>query len=403
MRKIILSLLTSALVFGSISCASKTTSSSESIEAAVETTVVTGPAAVKEFIPDSSNVKLLGRSFYDGLNLVMTYSSTGAEFNVSAKTLEVEINADSNGGRNADSAARIVAFVNGKRVLDEMLRSRNQRYTVFTGEALTEGVVQILKVSEATSSFAGISGIYTDEEGSVTPTEKKALKIEFIGDSITCGYGVDDPNRNNHFKTSTEDNTKTYAYKTAQMLDADYSMVSISGWGIISGYSGDGKKHGESALPAYYEKAAFSWGTTIDGYNPKDIAWDFNTFVPDVIVINLGTNDASYTKNDPEKCEEFKQAYIKFIEQVRDNNENAIIVCALGIMGQDLYPYVEAAVDDYIYDSWDEDVFALKFDSQLASDGICADWHPSEKTNQKAAVRLTNLIKMFYGPDPLAK
>lgn len=49
--------------------------------------------------------------------------------------------------------------------------------------------------------------------------------MEFIGDSITCGYGVDDPDKEHHFKTATEDVTKAYAYKTALALNADYSMV----------------------------------------------------------------------------------------------------------------------------------------------------------------------------------
>jgi len=52
-----------------------------------------------------------------------------------------------------------------------------------------------------------------------------------------------------------------YAYKTAEALDADYSMVSFSGYGIVSGYTGEGVKSAEQLVPMYYEKLGFSYGT----------------------------------------------------------------------------------------------------------------------------------------------
>ena len=121
-------------------------------------------------------------------------------------------------------------------------------------------------------------------------------EVLFVGDSITCGYGVDDPVKEHHFKTSTEDATKTYAFKTAQALNADWSFVSVSGWGIISGYTGDAKKNANSVIPRVYDKLGFSWGNTIFGINPGNISWNFDSYQPDFVVINLGTNDATYTK-----------------------------------------------------------------------------------------------------------
>ena len=61
-------------------------------------------------------------------------------------------------------------------------------------------------------------------EGSAETLPEKPLKIEVIGDSITCGYGVDDEDENHQFTTATEDVTKAYAYKTAKALDAEYSI-----------------------------------------------------------------------------------------------------------------------------------------------------------------------------------
>lgn len=347
-----------------------------------------------DFIPDTEHVKPLGRTLFFDDMLLMGYSCTGAEFKVKAKHLDITIAGDNKANMPVDngSAARIVVFVDGERKLDEMILSPSQTFTVFDNTQTVEGLVRVIKVSEATSSLAAISKITTDKAGVIYPAEERKLKLEFIGDSITCGYGIDDLDRNHHFKTSTEDGSKTYAYKTAANLDADYSMVSISGWGIISGYSGDGKKQANSQLPRYYDRLAVSW-STIDGVDPKVVRWDFNSFVPDIVVVNLGTNDSSYTKKDSAKIAEYKAAYVEFLKDIRAKNEKAYIICSLGMMGQDLCAAVKEAVTEYSSQTGDTRICDLKFANQSFADGIAADWHPSEKTHEKAANLLTAKIK----------
>lgn len=347
-----------------------------------------------EFAPTSENVKFLGRSYLEKDVLWMCFSGTGAAFNIEANHLEIQISGDSGAKLRKDngSAARIVVFVNGERKLDEMILKQSQNFVVFDESETVKGEVQIVKVSESANSVAGISKIITDKNGKISPAEQKNLKIEFIGDSITCGYGVDDLDRNHHFATSTEDNSKTYAYKTAKNLNADYSMVSISGWGVVSGYT-SGSKNADSVLPKVYNKLGFTWGNTFNGKQPQSIKWDFSKFVPDFVVINLGTNDASYTKGDQKKKQEFEKAYIDFLKMIREKNPNAKIICTLGIMGDELFTSIENAVEDYSNETGDKNVFTLHFASQQMSDGIAADWHPSEKTHEKAANLLTSKIK----------
>lgn len=346
----------------------------------------------KTFVPDESNVKFLGRSYFDKDVLWMCFSSTGASLKVNAKYLEVQIAGDNGASKsNKDSAARVVVFVNGERKADEMILKQDQTIVVFDEVKPVTGEVQILKVSESANSVAGIRSIITDGEGSISPASAKKMKIEFIGDSITCGYGVDDLNQNHHFATSTEDNTKTYAYKAAQSLNADYSMVSISGWGVISGYT-SGAKNPNSVLPKVYDKIGFTYGNTFNGKQPANIQWDFKKFVPDVVVINLGTNDHSYTKNNKARVEEFEKGYISFLKMIRGKNPNSKILCVLGSMGADLFPAIENAVKEYKTTENDSLVYTLKLPNQNMADGIAADWHPSEKTHTKAAAILVNKI-----------
>ncbi len=350
-------------------------------------------AFAKDYLPSAENVKFLGRTYTEKDTLWAFFSSSGLAFNVKAKKLEVTFAGDSGTPLTKDngSAARVAVFVNGERKLDQLVMKTEETFTIFDGSELVEGEVRVLKISESANSIAGIKKISVDEDGTITPASEKALKIEFIGDSITCGYGVDDEDRNHHFATATEDNTKTYAYKTAQALDADYSMVSVSSWGISSGYT-SGQKNGDSVLPKIYEKVGFTYGNKFNGKQPQTLAWDFSLFQPDFVVINLGTNDASWTKNNAKKVETYSKDYVSFLKQIRAKNSKAHIICSLGLMGGDLFPAIESAVAEYKSQTGDEKVYTLKFANQSMADGIAADWHPTEKTHAKAAKLLTEKI-----------
>lgn len=73
-------------------------------------------------------------------------------------------------------------------------------------------------------------------------------KIEFIGNSITCGYGVESSDPNEHFSDETENHYYTYAAITARNLKAQHVAVARSGIGIYRNYGAP--KGGERRLYA---------------------------------------------------------------------------------------------------------------------------------------------------------
>lgn len=363
---------------------------------------MTGCGAEKSpvtYAPTSENVKALGRTMLTDDNMLwLAFSGSGAEFTFNGTKAEVVIAGDDNAEKpdNEDNLARIAIYVNGERVVDDMIDHAEETYTVFESETPAECDVKIVKLSETANSTCAVKSITVDAEEGIKPAEKKARFIEFVGDSITCGYGVDDEVKEHHFSTTTEDVTKTYAYKTAEKLDADYSMVSISGYGIISGYSDGKKKVAEQQLPKYYDKLGNSYGT-FGGKRVSGQTWDFKGYTPDAIVVNLGTNDASYTKNKEDRVQDYIDSYVEFLRKLRTNNPDAQIFCTLGIMGQDLYPAVEQAVQNYTEETGDTKVTAMAFDIQSQSDGYAADWHPTEATHEKASEKLVSEIKSVMG------
>ena len=337
-------------------------------------------------------VRIIGRTHYYNDVLWLALSGGGVEFSFSGTQAVITIQGDSIAS-SGNNLARIAIEVDGIRVIDDQVDQPLKTYTVFesgTGQKVT---VKVIKLSEAAMSTVGIQEIKVEAAGGIMPTPEHIHKIEFIGDSITCGYGVDDGNGLHSFSTATEDVTKAYAYLTAQLLQADYSMVSYSGYGIITGYTENDQKLITHLLPDYYELAGKSEGEFGGNRKPQDVRWDFSRFVPDLIVINLGTNDDSYTKDDAGKQAEYAEEYTGFLKQVRRNNPGSRILCTLGMMGDRLYPYVEQAVNRYTRETGDSNISVMKFDVQLADDGYAADFHPSQATHSKAAARLAAEIK----------
>ena len=157
-----------------------------------------------------------------------------------------------------DNHARIGIYVNDKRVVDDMISKWKSEYVLLMKVNLQKQSCRVIKLSECAMSTFGIASIDV-EKGRIEPTDNKELLIEFVGDSITCGYGVDDENYEHHFSTKTEDVTKAYAYKAAEALNADYSMVAISGYGI-SGYTEGDEPIPEQTIPQYYDTLGFSYG-----------------------------------------------------------------------------------------------------------------------------------------------
>ena len=345
------------------------------------------------YTPDSTNVKLIGRTLAQDGILWLAQSASGIEFTFKGTKASVDIKGDGTVSGNADDQARFAVYVNGERKLDEMVTEAEKSYDIFSSDSSEDVTVKIIKLSESANSVFGIKDLVVTSEGGISPTPEKDLKIEFIGDSITCGYGVDDENRNHHFSTTTEDATKTYAFKTAEKLDADYSFVSYSGHGIISGYTSNSKeKNTASLVPPIYEDFAKNYGSA-GSYVDVTTDWDFNSFVPDYIVINLGTNDDSYVKSDNEKKEEFVTEYAEFLKTVRKDNPDAHIVCALGIMGAGLYKSIEDAAAKYTEDTGDTNVSTLLLSTQNGETGYAADWHPTEATHEIAAEETTDHIR----------
>ncbi len=340
------------------------------------------------------NVKYIGRNIYDENNVAwLVQSGSAVEFTVNAKSAEITINGDGNTESDEKYRPRYAVIVDGEIILDELLSVKEKTVQLFEGTSPRTAVVKVIHLSEANNGAVGVSKLKVDSDAAVpaVPTAKKDLSIEFIGDSITCAYGVEGKDQYEGFMTSTENFMKSYAYLTAKQLDADYSAVCYSGHGIVSGYSSSGDAVTDSLVPDYYDY--------VGKYGSYKVPWDFASHENDVVVINLGTNDNTYASKDYEtRGVEYAEKYAEFLTHIHEINPDAYIICTVGTMGcTEMYPYIEMAVESFKKFSGYDRIMSYQSATHTQADGMGSDWHPSEKTQQNSAYVLADKICQALG------
>ena len=344
------------------------------------------------FNASSENVKTTGRYLYKNDVNWLVQSGSAVSFSVTGKSASVTLAGDSSIENGEDYRPRYAVLVDGEIIADNVMSDAEKEIKLFDEKVSRTAEVKIIHLSEAMNGAVGVKNITveTDKTTPVLPAAKKKLNIEFIGDSITCAYGVEGKSSSESFKTTTENFMKSYAYLAAEKLDADYSAVSYSGHGVLSGFTTSGDINKDSIVPDYYTKVG-----KLPDYN---VEWDFESAQSDVVVINLGTNDSSYVSKEPEtRSVEFVDAYVDFLGKIREKNPDAHIICTVGTMGGDMYPYLEEAVKKYSEKTGDSKVTSYESKTQNFADGVGSDWHPSETTQKKNAYVLADKICEVLG------
>lgn len=131
-------------------------------------------------------------------------------------------------------------------------------------------------------------------DGEFLPVKEHKYKIEFIGDSITSGEGTYGALPDTDWLAMYMSSSENYATYTAKVLDADYRLISQGGWGVYCGWDND-VRHNILLL----REDLRSWLREVNESVGAQKDYDFASWKPDAIVVNLGTNDASAFNQPP--------------------------------------------------------------------------------------------------------
>jgi len=324
--------------------------------------------------PNSENVKFIGRFYRKDEITWLVLSGSSIEFYLTGKSAEINLAGDNSAIYLAkDQRPRYAIYVDDKQLIDTTMGELEKTIELFNNPGEKEIKIRIILLSEGSHGLIGIKNVKVNScsQKVIRPSEYKKFRIEYIGDSITCAYGIECASTSEPFQTTTQNFEKSYAYLSAQELDADYSGVC---------YSGSGVAGGGSQMPDHYTKT-----NAFTSYNEE---WDFTKFPNDVVLINLGTNDSGYAAES--KHDEYIQKYASFLELIRKKNPNAYIVCTLGMMGcENLFPLIEKAISLL----GDEKISSFLLPQQKIEDGIGSQYHPNAVTHAKAGKIVAEKIR----------
>lgn len=261
---------------------------------------------------------------------------------------------------------------------------RDSVVTVAAALPKGEHQVKLMYVIEGLFRTPEFRGFVLDKGSQlVTPPALPERKIEFIGNSITCGYGVESIEMTDPFEDETENHWLTYANIVSDSLQAQHTSISRSGIGVYRNYNGP-KAGSPDNMPWQYEYTLF---------NKHEEKWDFSKYQPQLVCINLGTNDLSTNNYD---IKLYEKNYRMFLKTVREKYPEAKIVLITGpMLGEKESSEQRAVLDRICKDAnkKDKNISRFDFTFQTGDLGYGASWHPSKLQHQKMAGELLPYLR----------
>jgi lysophospholipase L1-like esterase len=295
----------------------------------------------------------------------------GPRFSWSGTTVVARFSGTSVGVRLRDAGNWFEVVLDGGRLAPLVTAPGRERYALAAGLAPGQHEIALHRRTEASFGETQLLGLVLDPDGALLPPPPPApRRLEVVGDSITCGYGVEADGPSVPFSAATENHALTFAALTTRALDAEAITVAWSGKGMYRNY--DGARH--ETIPTLYDRVLAG--------RPLPL-WDFTSWVPDAVIINLGTND--FGPGDPGPG--FGEAYRAFVRQVRGHYPRALILCTFGpVMSRDQVDRARAYLAPTLEQAG---IDVLEFPRQDGSIGYGSDWHPSAETHRRMADQLT--------------
>jgi lysophospholipase L1-like esterase len=309
---------------------------------------------VKETVTPASDslITYLGRTLVDGGSVSFDWTATYVRISFEGNYLAINASDTRRNYFNVwiDKAPtaepdRIIAIGNG----DE-----NSTFGKIEANSVYDGRIEIVNEADfkaiygkkiPSQHFVTIQKRTEGEQGTTTFKEiitkgklihampLKTRRIEFVGDSYTCGYGTENSVSTDPFTPETENSGKSYASIVSRYFNADYTVVAHSGMGVVRNYN--------SNVAGWYMPERYTQTFDMN----RDVKWDApqSEFKPDVTVIYLGTNDFSVSMQPKESA--FIAGYLKLLQEIKDNyGEDHPILCMSSICDENLSEYIHEAV-----------------------------------------------------------
>ncbi|MDD2393372.1 MAG: GDSL-type esterase/lipase family protein [Eubacteriales bacterium] len=353
---------------------------------------------MKEYEIKANNryVRFFGRTapdVLDGLTF-FNWSCSGFEFSFYGKGAAARIFTGKwRDGKVAgeDSRAYLGVWLDDSPEKHAVIALDEEEKLVTLADGLENGQhkVKVMKLTEAGYGRAALRSILIEGTGKPEPTRAKSVRMEFIGDSITCGYGNICPDGSPLFVTREEDASQTFAWFLAEKMKSEISCVCASGNGVFHDYG----MNTVNLIPELYK---YTDKMLSGHYGKTPSEWDSSSYIPDYVVIKLGQNDSRFcmgmdldeSDRIPEviksREEQFRDRYIEFLIQVRSANPHSKIIVFYD-SDTHLKERIRQAVAFCQSKNGDDNIFVTGVMSKLPSEGVGANGHWAVATHKRVA------------------
>ncbi len=323
-----------------------------------------------------SGIKQQGRNYMKNGVLWLDFSASGIEFTANCEG-DVAVNFVTNSIKNTDATYGGVYFTV---IVDGVQKERAQCRITATGnttltiaEDLPAGnhTFEIYRQTEHRGAEVGIGSIVMNGTIGTKPSDNTFF-IEFIGDSISTGYGALGVSGNEQADSPKwQDATAAYPYLTAKALGVDFSDVCYSGIGAKYGWQ-------DPNMHTFYPYQRYQYDRTTQ--------YNFTNREPNLIVIALGTNDIAMETEKGITVEQRLTGYQEFLDLVRAKNPNSKIIWIYNMMKSDDNTRIAELIETN--GGAAEGLYSL----QLTQNTAGAGWHPSAAGQKKFADELVAFI-----------
>ena len=251
-------------------------------------------------------------------------------------------------------------------------------------EGLREGrhEFRLAKRTEASYGEASFRGLLLPEGASLLePPPRPGRRIEFIGDSLVCGYGVEGNNPLCPGCRRLENVHRSYAGLAAAELGAEARYIAWSGKGVVRNY-GDPGERGSETIPAIYERLLAGRPGPVN---------DFAAWTPHLVVLQCGSND--FTTEPQANPESWIETYSGFALRALSRYSNARLLCASSL---DLFKgCIEEAVGRIRLRSG-QTVPLVQWGKRNIRELGC-DYHPNVRAQRGMADRFIPAVRELMG------
>ncbi len=356
---------------------------------------------MKQNVSEIKGLKVLGRCGLTEEAISCFWTASGVAFDIRASQLYLWVRASY---RVYDLWVDIE--IDGEVIQRRMLDPGLQKVCIFRGMD-PEGIkhVRILRDTQAMpeDAVSRLDLLWIETDGTfeevACATDKERPLIEVIGDSITSGEGLCGDHDLMDWVSHCFSATKTYEYQVAKALNADLSVLSQSGWGAYQSFDGDPDK----ALPLYYRELAgvlrseedegYGAGADWSRYRPKLKARYGIKEHPDVILINLGTNDSNLLlEQGKDLRERFRQRVYDFLKELGKLHPQAKIYWCYGMIGNPLLPQILGAVEQIREEEKSQRYAVIELENTREEE-LGSRLHPGSPAHRKAADKILSVLR----------